>query len=102
MDERVACGSHFLAKWRHVLEVRVEEYRIFQFQGFRTLDDLFRDRFPLEMAEHGQRTQLRAEIFGAETINSFAYFGKGLAFAANTRDGNFAIQNAGSARREGE
>jgi len=102
MDERVACGSHLLAKRRHVIKVRVEEHRIFQFQGFRALDDLFRDRFLLEMAEHGQRIQLRAEIFRTETINSFAYFGEGLAFAANTRDGNLAVQNAGSARREGE
>jgi hypothetical protein len=56
----------------------------------------------LEIAEHGQRIQLRAEILGSETINSLAYFDKGLAFATNTRDGNLAIQNAGSARCEGE
>jgi hypothetical protein len=36
------------------------------------------------MADHGQRIELRAEIFGAETINSFAYFGERLAFSTET------------------
>src|ERR1700722_1961083 len=54
------------------------------------------------MADHGQRIKFRAEVFGAEAIDSCAYFGEGLAFSTNTRDGNLAIQNAGSARCEGE
>jgi hypothetical protein len=71
-------------------------------QGFRALDDLFRNRFPLELADHGQRIELRPEIFGAEPIDSAAYFGEGLAFSTNARDRNFAVENTGSARCEGE
>src|SRR6201987_229241 len=54
------------------------------------------------MAEHGQRIELRAEIFGAETINALACFGEGLAFSTNTGNGNLPIQNACSARCDGE
>jgi hypothetical protein len=54
------------------------------------------------MADHGQRIEFRAEVFGAEAIDSFAYFGEGLALSMNTRDGSLAVQNACSARREGE
>src|ERR1700758_2231380 len=101
MDERATRGTHFLSKRRHVLEVRVEEHRIFQFQGFRALDDLLRNRFPLEMADHGQRIEPRPEIFGAEAIDSFAYFVERLAFSTSTRDGNLTVQNTGSAGCKG-
>jgi hypothetical protein len=54
------------------------------------------------MADHRQRIELRPEIFGAEAINSFAYFGELLAFSTKTRHGNLAVENTGSARCEGE
>ena len=54
------------------------------------------------MPDDGQRIELRAEIFRAEPIDPFAYFGERLAFSASTRDGNLAVQNAGSAGCEGE
>ena len=86
MDERVARGTHFLAKRLHILEMR-REIRIFPLQGFHALDDLFCNHFPLEMADHGQRIEPRPEIFGAEAIDSFAYFAERLAFSTETQTG---------------
>jgi hypothetical protein len=54
------------------------------------------------MADHGQRIEPRPEIFGAEAIDSFAYFVERLAFPTSTRDGNLTVQNTGSAGCKGE
>ena len=61
-----------------------------------------RDRFPLKASDHGQGIQLRAEIFGAKTKDSFAYFVQRFSLAMKTRNWNLAIQNAGAARCDGQ